>query len=235
MWWTALNNVIKRLFDILSSLIALVLLSPVLLACAIWVKRDSEGPAIFRQDRLTKDGRIFKMLKFRSMVQNAEKTGAGLFNYEGDPRVTRCGRFLREHSLDELPQLLNILKGDMSVVGPRPCVVYELGDYATLNRRFKKRFQVKAGLTGYAQIQGRNDLEWDQKVDFDNRYIDSYRKWGVAFDLYIIIRTIAGVFRHEDIYEKRVADDISDDMSAELAQAKVIEMAHREEEVKVKN
>ena len=123
MWWTALNNVIKRVFDILSSLIALVLLSPVLLVCAIWVKRDSEGPAIFKQDRLTKDGRIFKMLKFRSMVQNAEKTGAGLFNYEGDPRVTRCGRFLREHSLDELPQLMNILKGDMSVVGPRPCVV----------------------------------------------------------------------------------------------------------------
>ena len=229
MWWTALNNVIKRGFDILSSLIALVLLSPVLLVCAIWVKRDSEGPAIFKQDRLTKDGRIFKMLKFRSMVQNAEKTGAGLFNYEGDPRVTRCGRFLREHSLDELPQLLNILKGDMSVVGPRPCVVYELGDYATLNRRFKKRFKVKAGLTGYAQIQGRNDLEWDQKVNFDNRYIDYYRKWGVAFDLYIIVRTFTDVFRHQDIYENKIAEDLSDDTSAELAQAKVIEMAHREE------
>ena len=190
-----MNNVIKRGFDILSSLIALVLLSPVLLVCAIWVKRDSEGPAIFKQDR----------------------------------RVTRCGRFLREHSLDELPQLLNILKGDMSVVGPRPCVVYELGDYATLNRRFKKRFEVKAGLTGYAQIQGRNDLEWDQKVDFDNRYIDYYRKWGVAFDLYIIVRTFTDVFRHQDIYENKIAEDLSDGTSAELAQAKVIEMAHRED------
>ena len=229
MWWTALNNVVKRAFDILISLTALVLLSPVLLACAIWVKRDSEGPAIFKQDRLTKNGRVFKMMKFRSMVQNAEKTGAGLFNYEGDPRVTRCGRFLREHSLDELPQLVNILKGDMSLVGPRPCVVYELGDYATLNRRFKKRFEVKAGLTGYAQIQGRNDLEWDKKVDFDNRYIDYYRKWGVAFDLYIIVRTITDVFRHQDIYENKIAEDLSDNTSAELAQAKVIEMAHREE------
>ena len=229
MWWTALNNVVKRAFDILISLTALVLLSPVLLACAIWVKRDSEGPAIFKQDRLTKDGRIFKMMKFRSMVQNAEKTGAGLFNYEGDPRVTRCGRFLREHSLDELPQLVNILKGDMSLVGPRPCVVYELGDYATLNRRFKKRFEVKAGLTGYAQIQGRNDLEWDKKVDFDNRYIDCYRKWGVVVDLYIFVRTFTGIFSHDDIYEKRIAEDLSDDTSAELAQAKVVEMAHREE------
>ena len=88
---------------------------------------------------------------------------------------------------------------------------------------------MKAGLTGYAQIQGRNDLEWDQKVDFDNHYIDYYRKWGVVFDLYIVVRTITGVFRPKDIYEKRIAEDLSDDTSAELAQAKVIELAHREE------
>jgi len=154
--WTAINNILKRFGDILLSLLALVVLSPVMLVCAIWVKLDSNGPVIFRQDRLTKNGKVFKMMKFRSMVQDAEKQGTGLFNYEDDPRVTRSGRFLRDHSLDELPQLINILKGDMSIVGPRPCVVYELGDYATLNKRYKKRFEVIAGLTGYAQIQGRN-------------------------------------------------------------------------------
>ena len=228
--WKAVNDILKRAFDVVAALLALIVLSPVMAVCAVWVKRDSEGPVLFRQDRLTKGGRVFRMLKFRSMVQNAEQAGAGLFNYEGDPRVTRCGRFLREHSLDELPQLLNILKGDMSVVGPRPCVVYELGDYETLNRRFKKRFEVKAGLTGYAQIQGRNDLEWDKKVDFDNRYIDLYRRWGVVLDLWIVVRTFAGVFSHKDIYENKVAEGLSDDMSAELAQARVIEMAHRFEE-----
>lgn len=226
MIWTVLNNMVKRAFDIVSAGVALIILSPVMIACAIWVRRDSEGPALFKQDRLTKDGRVFKMLKFRSMVQNAEKSGTGLFNYEGDPRVTRCGRFLREHSLDELPQLLNILKGDMSVVGPRPCVVYELGDFATLNKRFRKRFEVKAGLTGYAQIQGRNELEWDKKVDFDNRYIDLYRRWGVLLDFWIVIKTFTSVFSHQDIYENKMGDDLSDTVSAEQAQAMVIKMAH---------
>ena len=102
--WTAINNILKRIGDILLSLLALVVLSPVMLVCAIWVKLDSNGPIIFRQDRLTKNGKVFKMMKFRSMVQNAEKQGTGLFNYEDDPRVTRSGRFLRDHSLDELPQ-----------------------------------------------------------------------------------------------------------------------------------
>lgn len=224
--WTAFNNLLKRGFDILASALALVVLSPVMLACAIWIKRDSKGPVIFKQDRLTKDGRVFKMLKFRSMVQDAEQQGTGLFNYEGDPRVTRSGRFLRDHSLDELPQLLNILKGDMSVVGPRPCVVYELGDYETLNARFKKRFQVTAGLTGYAQVQGRNELPWDIKADYDNQYIDLYRKWGVMIDAWIIVKTVADVFRHKDIYENKIDNGLSDSDSAELAQARIIEMAH---------
>jgi lipopolysaccharide/colanic/teichoic acid biosynthesis glycosyltransferase len=166
------------------------------------------------------------MLKFRSMVQNAEQMGTGLFNYENDPRVTRSGRFLRNHSLDELPQLWNIVKGDMSVVGPRPCVSYELGDYATLNSRFKKRFEVVAGLTGYAQIQGRNELPWDVKADFDGQYIDLYRRWGVLLDLYIILCTIGGVFRQKDIYENKQGNGLSDEESAELANDAVIRMAH---------
>ena len=225
--WTAINNILKRFGDILLSLLALVVLSPVMLVCAIWVKLDSNGPVIFRQDRLTKNGKVFKMMKSRSMVQDAEKQGTGLFNYEDDPRVTRSGRFLRDHSLDELPQLINILKGDMSIVGPRPCVVYELGDYATLNKRYKKRFEVIAGLTGYAQIQGRNELDWDVKVDFDNQYIDLYKKWGVALDVYIILKTVLNVFHHTDIYEKKIDENISNNLSAELAQNRVVELAHQ--------
>lgn len=230
MVWTAFNNILKRLFDVLAALAALVALSPIMAVCAVWIKRDSKGPIIFSQERLTKGRRVFRMYKFRSMVQDAEKQGTGLFNYEGDPRVTRSGRFMRDHSLDELPQLVNILKGDMSVVGPRPCVVYELGDYKTLNRRFSKRFDVPAGLTGYAQVQGRNDLDWDVKVDFDNRYIDLYRKWGVAVDLYIILKTVTGVFRHQDIYENKIETDMSDEQSAEEAQARVERLAHQQDQ-----
>ena len=230
MVWTVFNNILKRLFDVLAALAALIVLSPVMAVCAIWIKRDSRGPVIFSQERLTKGRRVFRMYKFRSMVQDAEKQGTGLFNYEGDPRVTRSGRFMRDHSLDELPQLVNILRGDMSVVGPRPCVVYELGDYKTLNRRFSKRFDVPAGLTGYAQVQGRNDLDWDVKVDFDNRYIDLYRKWGVGIDLYIILKTVTGVFRHEDIYENKIETDMSDEQSAEQAQARVERLAHQQDQ-----
>ena len=142
-----INNIIKRLFDIVSSGLSIILLLPLFIILSIAVKVDSKGPIFFKQGRRTRNGRVFNMLKFRSMVVNAEQMGAGLFNYENDPRVTKVGRFLRNSSLDELPQLFNIFMGDMSVVGPRPCVTYELGDFDTLNNRYKKRFEVKAGLT----------------------------------------------------------------------------------------
>ena len=121
-----LNNIIKRFLDIVISGTALIILLQIMLVISFLIKFDSKGPVFFLQERRTKNGKVFRMLKFRSMVVNAEHTGAGLFNYENDPRVTRVGRFLRDSSLDELPQLLNILLGDMAIVGPRPCVVYEL-------------------------------------------------------------------------------------------------------------
>lgn len=231
MWWILWNNIIKRLTDILLSLMALLVLSPIIMICAIWVKFDSDGPVIFKQRRLTRNGKVFYMYKFRTMVQNAEQQGTGLFNYKGDPRVTRCGRILRDYSLDELPQLVNILKGDMSIVGPRPCVEYELGDYQTLNHRYKKRFEFKAGLTGYAQCQGRNELDWDIKVDFDNRYIDLYKKWGILLDTYIIFKTFASIFHHKDIYENKIETNMSDEQSAEVAQQRVVAMAHQQDNI----
>ena len=138
----------KRFFDFLLSLLGLIILSPFFIIIAIIIKCDSKGPVFFKQDRRTKNGKIFRMYKFRSMVVNAEQQGAGLFNYKDDPRVTKVGRFMRNTSIDELPQLLNVLKGDLSLVGPRPCVSYELGDYETLNKRYKKRFEMRAGITG---------------------------------------------------------------------------------------
>lgn len=221
---------LKRLFDVVSSAFAIVILSPLLLLLALAVKIDSPGPIFFRQKRLTKDGREFMMYKFRSMVVNAEKMGTGLFNYENDPRVTKVGRFLRNSSADELPQLFNILKGDMAVIGPRPCVTYELGDFATLNKRYKKRFSVKAGLSGLAQVKGRNDISWDEKVGYDNDYVDLFHRYGVLIDLWLVAETIVKAFRHEDIYEKKSDETMDDAEAAKLAEQEVIRLAHLPDE-----
>lgn len=221
-----LNLMIKRLFDMLSSGIAIILLIPLWIGISIAIKKDSKGPVLFRQERRTIDGRVFQMLKFRSMVVNAEQMGAGIFNYEGDPRVTRIGRKLRNSSIDELPQLLNIFFGDMSIVGPRPCVTYELGDFETLNKRYKKRFQMKAGLTGLAQIKGRNDISWDEKVTYDNQYIDKFKKYGVLTDIRILIESVFKVFKKENIYENKVKESMSSEEAAKVEEAEIIRLAH---------
>lgn len=221
-----LNNIIKRFLDIVISGSALIILLPIMLVISFLIKFDSKGPVFFLQERRTKNGKVFRMLKFRSMVVNAEHTGAGLFNYENDPRVTRVGRFLRNSSLDELPQLLNILLGDMAIVGPRPCVVYELGDFDTLNKRYKKRFIVKAGLTGLAQVKGRNNITWDEKVEFDNEYVDLFSRLGILIDLKIIIETVIKVFHKENIYEVKGDQVMNDEEAAKLAEQEIIRIAH---------
>lgn len=220
----------KRIFDIFSSLFAILLLLPLWIIVAIAIKCDSKGPVFFKQERRTKNGRVFKMLKFRSMVVDAEKSGAGLFNYKDDPRVTKVGRFLRNSSIDELPQLFNIFKGDMSVVGPRPCVVYELGDFDTLNKRYKKRFEMKAGLTGLAQVKGRNDISWDEKVEYDNKYIDGFKKYGVFTDIKILWLSVVKVFKKEDIYESKEDENLDDAEAARRAEEEIIRIAHLPDE-----
>lgn len=221
-----MNNIIKRFLDIVISGSALIILLPIMLVISFLIKFDSKGPVFFLQERRTKNGKVFRMLKFRSMVVNAEHTGAGLFNYENDPRVTRVGRFLRNSSLDELPQLLNILLGDMAIVGPRPCVVYELGDFDTLNKRYKKRFIVKAGLTGLAQVKGRNNITWDEKVEFDNEYVDLFSRLGILIDLKIIIETVIKVFHKENIYEVKSDQVMNDEEAAKIAEQEIIRIAH---------
>lgn len=226
----AFNKFLKRLFDIAVSGVALVLLLPVWIAVAFAIKLDSKGPVLFKQKRRTKDGRIFEMYKFRSMVVNAEGMGAGLFNYENDPRVTKVGKWLRSSSVDELPQLWNVFKGDLSLVGPRPCVKYELGDFDTLNKKYKKRFEVKGGIAGLAQVKGRNENSWDEKVTYDNQYIEEFKKQGIILDIKILFMTVAKVFKKQNIYEEKADESMDDAEAARLAEEEIIRIAHLPDE-----
>ncbi len=228
--WYLLNRFLKRFFDVLICAVALVVLLPLWLVIAIAIKCDSKGSILFAQERRTQNGRLFKMYKFRSMVVNAESIGAGLFNYKDDPRVTKVGRLLRNSSLDELPQLWNVVKGDLSLVGPRPCVSYELGDFDTLNKKYKKRFEVRGGITGLAQIKGRNENSWDEKVTYDNVYIDEFKKQGLLLDVRILIWTVAKVFKKQDIYEEKQSDEMNDAEAAKYAEEEIIRIAHLPDE-----
>ena len=225
------NLLIKRVFDILASIISIAILTPLFLIVAIAIKCDSKGPVIYKQERRTKNGKVFKMYKFRSMINNAENIGTGLFNYEGDKRVTRVGKFLRSTSIDEIPQLFNVLLGTMSLVGPRPCVKYELGDYETLNKKYKKRFEMKAGITGLAQTKGRNNNEWEKKVLFDNEYIDKFKKYGVLIDIKILFISFVVVFKKEHIFENQIEGAKNDLESAKSAEERIIMNAHKKDEI----
>lgn len=217
---------IKRIFDIVSSGTAILLLTPIWIGISIAIKKDSKGPILFKQGRLTQNGRVFQILKFRTMIVDAENMGTGLINYENDYRVTKVGRKLRRSSLDELPQLINIFCGDMSVVGPRPCVTYELGDFETLNKKYKKRFEMKAGLTGLAQVKGRNDISWDEKVQYDNQYVDTFKRYGCLIDIKIFFESIFKAFQNDNIYENKKNASMDDEDAAKTEAAEIIRLAH---------
>jgi lipopolysaccharide/colanic/teichoic acid biosynthesis glycosyltransferase len=225
-------KLIKRVFDILLSFIAIILLSPLLFILTIAIKVDSRGPALFRQGRLNKYGKVFTIYKFRTMVENAEQMGTGLFNYADDFRVTNVGKYLRKTSLDELPQLFNIIKGDMSIVGPRPPVTYELGEYEDLSDEYKRRFTVLPGITGLAQVCGRNEISWDEKVKYDNHYIDLFKKYGVLLDFKIIFLTVFSVFKMKDIYEVKEegTEGLSDEQIAKRAADSITKKAQISQE-----
>ena len=224
------KNYAKRKLDCCIAFIVLIIGLAPMLIIAFAIKIDSHGPVLFKQDRIGKDGKVFKMLKFRSMYIGAEKKGTGVYSGTGDRRVTRVGRFMRATSIDELPQLFNIFFGSMSIVGPRPCVSYELGDYDTLNRKYKKRFNVKAGLTGLAQVKGRNDISWDDKVAYDNQYVDLFKKRGILIDIQILFESVIKVFKKENIYENKSDENMSDIEAAKLEEKEIIRIAHLPDE-----
>jgi exopolysaccharide biosynthesis polyprenyl glycosylphosphotransferase len=188
----------KRLLDIVFSFTALVMLSPVLLGIAIAIKLDSKGPVFYASERIGKKARVFKCVKFRTMVQDAETRRAEimhmnerdgiLFKINNDPRITKVGRWLRKYSLDELPQFFNVLKGDMSVVGPRPPIASEVREYKLSHLR---RLDVTPGITGLWQVQGRTDPSFDSYVSLDVTYIEN---WSIWLDIKIIVRTVGVVF-----------------------------------------
>lgn len=188
-------RVIKRGFDIIFSLLALALLSPVLLIVAILIKIDSKGPVIFKQQRLGIGGIPFSMYKFRSMCVGAEKQGTGVYSYKGDARITRIGRIIRATSIDELPQLVNILKGDMSLVGPRPALTYHPWPYEQYDEHQKHMFDVRPGITGWAQVNGRKEVPWPERIELNVYYV---QHMSFALDWKIFWMTIFKVVTNAD-------------------------------------
>lgn len=193
--------VIRRCFDTLLAVIMLLVLLPILLIISLAIVIDSRGGVIFKQLRIGKNGKPYAMLKFRTMVPNAQNMGTGVYSFKNDPRITKVGRFLRKTSLDELPQLWNIIRGDMAFIGPRSPVVGHFPEYETLSPDYKRRFSVLPGITGLAQVTGRNELLWDEKVKYDNIYIDKVKKYGPLYDIKILFLTVIRVFSMRDVAE----------------------------------
>lgn len=188
---------IKRFVDIVVSIVSMILLLPLFLIIGFAIKIDSKGPVFFKQERLGKNGKVFKIIKFRTMVDNAEQKGSGLSTFEGDPRVTSVGEILRKTSLDEISQLINILIGDMSLVGPRPPVPFHPRRYEEYSDHQVLRFKVRPGITGLAQIMGRNSLTWDERIKYDVEYVQNL---SLLLDIKIIFLTIVKVFKSENIH-----------------------------------
>lgn len=195
---SALYNISKRALDIIASTLGLIILSPILLVVAILIRLESRGPAIFSQKRIGLNKKEFKMYKFRSMVQNAEELkeklakenemSGPMFKIKNDPRVTKVGKFIRKTSIDELPQLINVLKGEMSLVGPRPSLPKEVSKFEPW---MLKRLSVKPGLTCYWQVSGRNNIDFENWMKLDLQYVNDRSFW---LDLKLILKTVTVLF-----------------------------------------
>ena len=179
----------NRAFDVAIAGVGLVLTSPLVGLAALATKLEDRGPILYRQTRVGKDGEDFELLKLRTMVVGAERIGKGFAVDQGDPRITRTGRLLRRTSIDELPQLWNVLRGDMSVIGPRPTLRYQVEQYDDRQRR---RLEVKPGLTGWAQVRGRAALPWSERIELDVWYVDHRSP---RLDLQILAKTPLALFR----------------------------------------
>ena len=216
------KNFFKRFFDIVISLLAIIVLALPMLIIVIAVKIDSKGPVIFKQERVGKDGKVFWMYKFRSMCVGAENIGSGVYSGEGDARVTKVGKFLRATSLDEIPQFFNVLKGDMSFIGPRPPLTYHPWTLDKYTEEQKRMFEMRPGITGWAQVNGRKEVEWNKRIKLNVWYVDNVSLW---LDIKIIFMTLFKVFTNAD-NENTGATVVSvptDDVSDETLQKPIIE------------
>lgn len=188
-------KVFKRFSDIVISLFALIILSPLMLLTALAIKLDSKGPVIFKQERLGYKAKVFHIYKFRSMCENAEQMGTGQYSFAGDMRVTKVGKFIRATSIDELPQLINVLKGEMSLVGFRPPLTYHPWDISEYTDEQLRMFEVRPGITGWAQVNGRKHTEWHERIRLNVYYVDHI---SLFLDVKILFLTVFSVLKNED-------------------------------------
>ena len=195
----------NRALDVLVAALALAVTSPLLAICALAIKLTSAGPVIYRQQRVGRNGEPFDLLKLRTMVVGAEHTGAGLYIEDRDPRITRVGRLLRRFSLDELPNLVNVLRGELAIVGPRPTVQSQVDRYTPHQRR---RLEVRPGITGWAQVNGRTSLSWPERIERDVWYVDNR---SLALDLRILLRTVRLLVTGHGLYSTDLEQGWGDD------------------------
>ena len=189
------NRVIKRIIDIIIALLVLIVGAIPMLIVALLIKIESPGPVLFKQDRLGLGGKVFKIIKFRSMCVNAEHTGSGVYSGKGDTRVTKVGRVIRATSIDELPQFINVLKGEMSLIGPRPPLTYHPWPIEEYTKEQLRMFDVRPGLTGWAQVNGRKDVEWHKRIELNVWYVD-HVSFGLDFKIFFM--TIFKIFTNAD-------------------------------------
>jgi|TARA_B110000027_G_C16079107_1_gene282786 undecaprenyl phosphate N,N'-diacetylbacillosamine 1-phosphate transferase len=187
----------KRFTDLLFATILILLLSPIFLLLSIFILIDSKGGVFFLQDRIGLNRKKFRIIKFRTMVKNAESTGTGIFTNKNDDRITNFGNFLRKYSLDELPQIFNVFKGEMSIVGPRPPVLFHPYKIDQYPEEYIKRFNFKPGITGLAQISGRTNITWEERFVFDLIYINNY---SILLDVKILFTTVKNIFKKIEVY-----------------------------------
>ncbi len=201
----------KRFFDIVFSFLGIILTSIPMLIIALIIKIDSNGPVFFKQERIGKNGKVFKILKFRSMCVGAEKIGSRVYSGKGDTRVTRVGKLLRATSLDEIPQIFSVLKGDMSFIGPRPPLTYHPWTLDKYTEEQKRMFEVRPGITGWAQVNGRKEVEWNKRIELSVWYVDHLSMW---LDIKILFKTILKVLSNADNENTKetVVSNVNDDV-----------------------
>ena len=190
----------KRALDVAIAALAAAIAGPFMLLIALAIRLEDRGPALLRQSRVGMDGEDFGLLKFRTMIADAHTVGSGWLVAERDPRITRVGRVLRKWSLDELPQMFNVLRGEMSIVGPRPTLRYQVDQYTPFQRR---RLEVKPGITGWAQIRGRNSLRWPERIELDVWYVEHQ---SLRLDLAILLRTVPMILKPTGVYNEARGD-----------------------------